>query len=78
VARDLEAGDTLRFDVWDVPNEPDAVYLYEAYRDVESFWKHQSHEPYKQFVQQVEPELLRDKYVFSDGAQSRISVADSP
>ena len=33
VARTSEPG-TLRFDVWEVPDEPDAVYLYEAYADV--------------------------------------------
>ena len=31
---------TLRFDVYDVPDEPDAVYLYEAYANDEAFVAH--------------------------------------
>ena len=34
VARDGEP-DTLRFDVWEVEQEPDVVYVYEAYRDMQ-------------------------------------------
>jgi (4S)-4-hydroxy-5-phosphonooxypentane-2,3-dione isomerase len=32
VARAAEPG-TLRFDVWNVPHQPDGIYLYEAYTD---------------------------------------------
>ena len=32
VARAQEPG-TLRFDVWEVPDEPNAFYLYEVYED---------------------------------------------
>lgn len=36
VARSREPG-TLRFDVWEVPGEPNAVYLYEAFVDQAAF-----------------------------------------
>lgn len=49
IAKAEEPG-TLRFDVWEVPYEPDAVYLYEAYSDQEAFVRHQAGEPYKGFV----------------------------
>jgi (4S)-4-hydroxy-5-phosphonooxypentane-2,3-dione isomerase len=40
VARDREPG-TLRFDVWEVEQEPDEVYVCEAYRDMQAFEAHQ-------------------------------------
>jgi quercetin dioxygenase-like cupin family protein/quinol monooxygenase YgiN len=70
VARDTEPG-TLRFDVWKVPHEPDAVYLYEAYSDVEAFMQHQAHEPYKHYIEAIEPEL--DVRVVFDWADSLVS-----
>ena len=48
VARDREPG-TLRFDVWEVEREPDVVYVYEAYRDVQAFEDHQKNEPYRKW-----------------------------
>jgi (4S)-4-hydroxy-5-phosphonooxypentane-2,3-dione isomerase len=54
VAKDTEPG-TLRFDVWETSLEPDVVYVYEAYKDVEAFEVHQSHEPFKKF-----DEILRE------------------
>jgi (4S)-4-hydroxy-5-phosphonooxypentane-2,3-dione isomerase len=70
VARDAEPG-TLRFDVWKVPDEPEAVYLYEAYSDVEAFTQHQANEPYKRFVEEIEPEL--DVRVLFDWTDSLVS-----
>jgi quinol monooxygenase YgiN len=48
VASDREPG-TLRFDVWELEQEPDVVYVYEAYRDMEAFEAHQKNEPYKKW-----------------------------
>jgi autoinducer 2-degrading protein len=48
VARDHEPG-TLRMDVWEVDQEPDVVYLYEAYRDRQAFEEHAKSEPYKKW-----------------------------
>jgi quinol monooxygenase YgiN len=75
IARDLEPG-TLRFDVWNVPSELDAVYLYEAYRDFEAYARHQDNEPYKRFINEIEPKLLDDTRVLFDGTSSLISIAD--
>jgi quinol monooxygenase YgiN len=52
VAKNREPG-TLRFDVWEVEAEPDVVYLYEAYRDVQAFEEHAQNEPYKKW-QEIE------------------------
>jgi len=75
VARIGEPG-TLRFDVWDVPDQPDAVYLYEAYSDREAFARHQAGEPYKRFVNVIEPELLAEKHDFFSAAHSIVTNAD--
>jgi quercetin dioxygenase-like cupin family protein/quinol monooxygenase YgiN len=50
--------DTLRFDVWPVSGEPDAVYVYEAYIDEKGFGKHKEHAPYQQFVSHIAPHVL--------------------
>ena len=75
LARDSEPG-TLRFDLWDVPSELDTVYLYEAYRDVEAYARHQDNEPYKRFINEIEPKLLDDTCVLFDGTSSLVSIAD--
>ena len=42
VATTSEPG-TTRSDVWHVPGERDAVYLYEAYTDSDALAQHQGH-----------------------------------
>jgi quercetin dioxygenase-like cupin family protein/quinol monooxygenase YgiN len=49
---------TLRFDVWPVSGEPDAVYVYEAYSSVKGFEAHKAHAPYQQFVSHIEQKVL--------------------
>ena len=49
---------TLRFDVYDVPDEPDAVYLYEAYADDEAFAAHREQPPFKKFVDHIVPNVI--------------------
>ena len=46
VAKAGEPG-TLRFDVWEFADEPDAVYLYEAYVDQAALDAHREGEPVK-------------------------------
>ena len=73
VAYDAEPG-TLRFDVWDVPHQPDKVYLYEAYTDPDAFGRHQSNEPYKRYVSQIRPELIDDDHdILFDWTDSLVS-----
>jgi quercetin dioxygenase-like cupin family protein/quinol monooxygenase YgiN len=67
--------DTMRFDVWDVPGEPDALYVYEAYRDPAGFAKHQANKPYQRYVNHIDPELLEperriDVFGFNDSVIS--------
>lgn len=75
VATDSEPG-TVRFDVWEVPRHPDALYLYEAYVDREAFARHQANEPYKRFVQVVEPELIAEMQELFEFTNSLISNID--
>jgi len=67
--------DTLRFDVWDVPNESDALYVYEAYTDEAAFMRHKANEPYQKYIDSIEPELLeREQRVdLFDRAHSLVS-----
>src|SRR5262245_59205750 len=57
VAKAAEPG-TRRFDVWQMPSESDALYVYEAYTDHEAFKKHQENAPYKRYADYIERELL--------------------
>jgi autoinducer 2-degrading protein len=70
VAREREPG-TLRFDVWKVPNDHSAVYLYEAYVDRNAFLRHQANDPYKKFVAEIEPKV--EKLVLFEGGTSVVS-----
>jgi quercetin dioxygenase-like cupin family protein/quinol monooxygenase YgiN len=68
--------DTMRFDVWDVPGDSDALYLYEAYTNAEAFARHQGNQPYIRFINEIEPELLEEKSNVFDFTDSVISNAD--
>ncbi|HEU4793586.1 MAG TPA: antibiotic biosynthesis monooxygenase [Nitrolancea sp.] len=76
LARAAEPG-TIRFDVWDVPDQPDALYLYEAYTDPEAFAIHRANEPYQRFVNKIDPELLDEQCVVFDWTNSLIPDSDS-
>lgn len=76
VARDNETG-TIRFDVWDVPGESDAVYLYEGYSDREAFeTTHQANEPYKIFERVIVPECIDEMCKLFDFTYSLVSNTD--
>jgi quinol monooxygenase YgiN len=73
VAKNREPG-TLRFDVWEVEAEPDVVYLYEAYKDVQAFDAHAQNEPYKKW-QEIEHntiERVTDVIPFTDSTASNM------
>jgi (4S)-4-hydroxy-5-phosphonooxypentane-2,3-dione isomerase len=48
VVKNCEPG-TLRFDVWEVEGEPDAVYVCEVCKDVDAFGEHTKNGPVKKF-----------------------------
>jgi len=49
VARDEEEG-TLRFDVFEDPNDDSVVFFYEAYVDQSAFELHKLGEPFKAWI----------------------------
>ena len=57
MCRTVEPG-TVRFDVWESPDEPNVVFLYEAYTDRDAFEAHKANEPFKRFVDEIVPSLL--------------------
>jgi (4S)-4-hydroxy-5-phosphonooxypentane-2,3-dione isomerase len=69
---------TLRFDVWDAPEETDAVYVYEAYVDQAAFDTHLAGEPCKKFFEELSNDLLIDEppVFVLPWAESRVSIAD--
>ena len=75
VARSDEPG-TLRFDVWAVPDEPDAVYLYEAYVDRAAFEVHKASEPFRKFVAEIVPSLIEPPLFVVPFAESTVSIVD--
>ncbi len=54
---------TLRFDVYAVPDEPDAIFLYEMYASDVAFAADRDGEPYKRFVDHIVPNVV-DKMDF--------------
>jgi autoinducer 2-degrading protein len=54
---------TLRFDVYAVPDEPDAIFLYEMYASDVAFAAHRDGEPFKSFVDHIVPNVV-DKMDF--------------
>jgi quinol monooxygenase YgiN len=49
---------TLRFDVYDVPGEPDAVLLYETYADEAAFEAHKAGAPFQKFMGHIVPNVV--------------------
>ena len=75
VAKAGEPG-TLRFDVWESADEPDAVYLYEAYVDQAALDAHKEGEPFKKFVAEILPKLAEPPAFVVPFTQSVVSNAD--
>jgi quinol monooxygenase YgiN len=76
VARAQEQG-TLRFDVWEVPDEPDVFYLYEAYTDPPAVEAHKQGEPYARWVARIDPDVLESRTYVVPFTQSTMSIADA-
>ncbi|MDP6822310.1 MAG: putative quinol monooxygenase [Dehalococcoidia bacterium] len=57
VAIESEPG-TLRFDFYDDPENENALYIYESYTDLAAFEVHKSHEPFKKFAPEIEPDCV--------------------
>jgi autoinducer 2-degrading protein len=57
VARDEEPA-TLRFDVFEDPNDDSIVYFYEAYVDMDGFEAHKQGEPFKTFIGGLKDECI--------------------
>ena len=73
VARESEP-DTVSFDVYQDPENPDAVYVYESYRDEPAFGEHRSHEPFQKFFPGgLRTELLADLTILSRFSTSLVS-----
>ncbi|MCI5158098.1 MAG: hypothetical protein D3906_06575, partial [Candidatus Electrothrix sp. AUS1_2] len=56
VCSEKEPG-TLRFEFYHDPENENALYVYEAYRDLEAFEEHKKNEPYKRWSSTVQEEL---------------------
>ena len=67
---------TLRFDVYAVPDEPDAIFLYEMYASDVAFAAHRDGEPYKRFVDHIVPNVV-DKmdFLFRSASPVVVNVA---
>ncbi len=76
VCRRVEPG-TLRFDVWESPDEPNVVLLYEAYTDRDAFEVHTANEPFKRFVDEIIPSLLEPPSFVLTFTNSSTSNADA-
>lgn len=75
VAREAEPG-TVSFDIFQDPENPDAVYVYESYRDEPAFGEHRSHEPFQKFFRGgLKDELVADLTVISAFSTSLVSKA---
>jgi (4S)-4-hydroxy-5-phosphonooxypentane-2,3-dione isomerase len=75
VATAQEPG-TLRFDVWERDDEPDAVYLYEAYVDQAAFEAHKANAPFQRFVDEIVPNVVEPPTFVIPVTQSFVSNAD--
>ena len=49
--------ETLRFEFYPDPENENALYVYEAYRDLEAFEEHKKNEPYKRWSTSVQAKL---------------------
>jgi len=56
VCRDTEPT-TLRFEFYRDPNDVNALYVYEAYRDFDAFEAHKSNEPFRRWTAGLNQEL---------------------
>ena len=58
---------TLRFDIYQDPNDDQAFYVYEAYRDRAAFEAHTQNKPFQRWVSGREEELAANFSLVFDG-----------
>lgn len=66
IAREKEPA-TLRFDLFQDPKDMNAFYVLEEYEDEAAFKKHQGNEPYKIWLSEIMPEMVRTFQLLFDG-----------
>jgi quinol monooxygenase YgiN len=76
VCRDQEPG-TLRFEFYRDPNDENALYVYEAYRDLNAFEAHKNNEPFRRWSAGLQQELGTNFTVLFRG-EAAWSPADEP
>ena len=76
VCRDFELG-TLRFEFYRDPNDENALYMYEAYRDLDAFEAHKKNEPFRRWSAGLNQELGTNFTVLFRGEAVR-SPVDKP
>ena len=76
VVTKTEEPGTLRFDVWQRADEPNVVYLYEAYVDHDAFEAHKANDPFERFIEEIVPALAEPPTFVVPFTQSVVSNAD--
>ena len=75
---DVAAADepgTLRFDAYESGDEPDVIYLYEAYSSAEAFAAHREGAPFKKFVDEIVPNVIaKIEFLLRDAAAIATNV----
>ena len=59
IAREREPG-TLRFDLYQDPQNLNTFFVYEAYRNESAFEEHQQNEPYQRWESEIRPDMVTD------------------
>ena len=75
VAKDTEPG-TLRFEFFDDTDDPDSLWLYEAYRDANAMEEHFSHEPHQKWQAEIMDKLIADRHFILRRSESIWSISD--
>jgi quinol monooxygenase YgiN len=68
---------TLRFDVWEAPDEPNAVYLYEAFADQAAFEAHEASASFKKFVDDIIPNVIEPVTFVLPFSDCLVSIAET-
>ncbi len=75
VARTDEPG-TLRFDVYPVADDPNSIYLYEAYESEAAFASHCGAKPFKKFVDHFVPNVITNiEFLVQSGSPLAVNRA---
>ena len=75
VAKATEPG-TLRFEFYNDADDPDSLWLYEAYRDADAMEEHLSHEPHQKWQSEILDKLIADRHFILRRTESIWSISD--